>query len=156
MIIVLKREATEENAKEILRRIEEKGLKPLYMPGSERVVLGALGDERVLAELGLDGHPMVESLKPILSPYKLVSREMHPHDTVVRFGEANIGGAGFAVIAGPCAVETEERLRASALAPSAFVRGRTSRGRAPIPSKAMAPPGWRRCARSGMSSICRS
>jgi 3-deoxy-7-phosphoheptulonate synthase len=116
MIIVLKREATEESAKEILRRIEEKGLKPLYMPGSERVVLGALGDERVLAELGLDGHPMVESLKPILSPYKLVSREMHPHDTVVRFGEANIGGVGFAVIAGPCAVETEERLRASALA----------------------------------------
>jgi 3-deoxy-7-phosphoheptulonate synthase len=116
MIIVLKREATEEIAKEILGRIEEKGLKPLYMPGSERVVLGALGDERVLAELGLDGHPMVESLKPILSPYKLVSREMHPHDTVVRFGKANIGGAGFAMIAGPCAVETEERLRASASA----------------------------------------
>ena len=116
MIIVLKREATEENAREILDRIEEKGLKPLYMPGTERVVLGALGDERVLAELGLDGHPMVESLKPILSPYKLVSRDMHPHDTIVRFGRANIGGTGFAVIAGPCAVETEERLKASAVA----------------------------------------
>jgi 3-deoxy-7-phosphoheptulonate synthase len=116
MIIVLKREATEETAKEILARIEEKGLKPLYMPGTERVVLGALGDERVLAELGLDGHPMVESLKPILSPYKLVSRDMHPHDTVVRFGRANIGGPRFAVIAGPCAVETEERLRSSAVA----------------------------------------
>jgi 3-deoxy-7-phosphoheptulonate synthase len=114
MIIVLKREATQETADEILKRIEDKGLKPLYMPGSERVVLGALGDERVLAELGLDGHPMVEALKPILSPYKLVSREMHPHDTVVRFGKATIGGTGFAVIAGPCAVETEERLRASA------------------------------------------
>ena len=116
MIIVLKREATPEIAQEILDRIEEKGLKPVYMPGTERVVLGALGDERVLAELGLDGHPMVESLKPILSPYKLVSREMHPHDTVVRFGKAVIGGVGFAVIAGPCAVETEERLRASATA----------------------------------------
>jgi len=114
MIIVLKREARQEDADEILGRIEEKGLKPLYMPGTERVVLGALGDERVLSELGLDGHPMVESIKPILSPYKLVSREMHPHDTVVRFGKANIGGAGFAVIAGPCAVETEERLRSSA------------------------------------------
>jgi 3-deoxy-7-phosphoheptulonate synthase len=79
-------------------------------------VLGALGDERVLAELNLDGHPMVESIKPILSPYKLVSREMHPHDTVVRFGKANIGGTAFAVIAGPCAVETEERLLASASA----------------------------------------
>ena len=111
MIIVLKREATEEIAREILDRIEEKGLKPLYMPGTERVVLGALGDERVLAELGLDGHPMVEFLKPILSPYKLVSRDMHPHDTIVRFGRANIGGTGFAVIAGPCAVETEDRLQ---------------------------------------------
>jgi 3-deoxy-7-phosphoheptulonate synthase len=116
MIIVLKREATQEDADEILGRIEERGLKPLYMPGTERVVLGALGDERVLSELGLDGHPMVESIKPILSPYKLVSREMHPHDTVVRFGKANIGGVGFAVIAGPCAVETEERLRSSAQA----------------------------------------
>jgi 3-deoxy-7-phosphoheptulonate synthase len=116
MIIVLKREATEETAKEILGRIEEKGLKPLYMPGTERVVLGALGDERVLAELGLDGHPMVESLKPILSPYKLVSREMHPHDTVVRFGKANIGGTGFAVIAGPCAVESREQLLEAAQA----------------------------------------
>ncbi len=109
MIIVLKREATQETAQEILAKIEAKGLKPLYMPGSERVVLGALGDERVLAELGLDSHPMVESLKPILSPYKLVSREMHPHDTIVRFGKANIGGVGFAVIAGPCAVETEDQ-----------------------------------------------
>lgn len=114
MIIVLKREATEDIAQEILGKIEEKGLKPLYMPGSERVVLGALGDERVLAELGLDGHPMVESLKPILTPYKLVSREMHPHDTIVRFGKAKIGGSCFAVIAGPCAVETEDRLRSSA------------------------------------------
>src|SRR3569623_2870911 len=116
MIIVLKREATQETADEILMRIEDKGLKPLYKPGSERVVLGALGDERVLAELGLDGHPMVEALKPILSPYKLVSREMHPHATVVRIGKATIGGTGFAVIAGPCADETEERQRASASA----------------------------------------
>lgn len=119
MIIVLKREATQEAAQEILDRIADKGLKPLYMPGTERVVLGALGDERVLSELGLDSHPMVESLKPILSPYKLVSREIHPHDTVVKLGEARIGGRGFAVIAGPCAVETEERLRNSCRAAKA-------------------------------------
>jgi 3-deoxy-7-phosphoheptulonate synthase len=110
MIIVLKREATPEVAQEILDRIAAKGLKPLHMPGVERVVLGALGDERVLAELALDSHPMVESLKPILAPYKLVSREMHPHDTVVRFGKTAIGGRGFSVIAGPCAVETREQM----------------------------------------------
>jgi 3-deoxy-7-phosphoheptulonate synthase len=114
MIIVLKPEAPPEVAEEILARIAEKGLKPLHMPGAERVVLGALGDERVLAELALDSHPMVEALKPVLAPYKLVSREMHPHDTVVRFGKTAIGGRGFAVIAGPCAVETLEQTRNTA------------------------------------------
>jgi 3-deoxy-7-phosphoheptulonate synthase len=114
MIIVLKREATPEVAQELLARISDKGLKPLHMPGAERVVLGALGDERVLAELALDSHPMVESLKPILAPYKLVSRELHPHDTIVRLGKAAIGGRGFTVIAGPCAVETEDQMRSTA------------------------------------------
>lgn len=116
MIIVLKPEATSRSAEEILARISGAGLKPLHMPGSERVVLGALGDERVLAELQLESHPMVEAVKPILAPYKLVSRELHPHDTIVRIGNVAIGGAAFQVIAGPCAVETHEQLRASALA----------------------------------------
>jgi 3-deoxy-7-phosphoheptulonate synthase len=86
------------------------------MPGSERVVLGALGDERVLAGLNLESDPMVESLKPILAPYKLVSREMHAHDTIVRIGNMAIGGRAFQVIAGPCAVETHDQLRNTALA----------------------------------------
>ena len=109
MIIVLKREATADDAQELLARIADKGLKPLHMPGSERVVLGALGDERVLAELNLTGHPMVESVKPILAPYKLVCRELHPHDTVVRVGSLPIGGRALGVVAGPCAVETYEQ-----------------------------------------------
>ena len=116
MIIVLKPEASPEIAQELLDRIAAKGLKPLHMPGAERVVLGALGDERVLAELALDSHPMVESLKPILAPYKLVSREMHPHDTIVRLGQVAVGGRGFTVIAGPCAVETESQMRNTARA----------------------------------------
>jgi 3-deoxy-7-phosphoheptulonate synthase len=116
MIIVLKREATPESAERLLDRIAKAGLKPLHMPGTERVVLGALGDERVLAELALDGDPDVESVKPILAPYKLVSRELHAHDTVVRIGGVPIGGSKLTVIAGPCAVETPEQLLASATA----------------------------------------
>ena len=63
MIIVLKPDATKEVVEELLATIEERGLKPLHMPGTERVVLGALGDERVLAELVLESHPQVESVK---------------------------------------------------------------------------------------------
>jgi 3-deoxy-7-phosphoheptulonate synthase len=116
MIIVLKPEATLEATEQILARISDAGLKPLHMPGSERVVLGALGDERVLAELHLESHPLVESVKPILAPYKLVSREVHPHDTIVRIGKLAIGGSSFKVIAGPCAVETREQLSNTATA----------------------------------------
>ncbi len=114
MIIVLKRGASEADAREILADIERLGLKPLHMPGVERVVLGALGDERVLAELNLTNHPAVESVKPILTPYKLVGRELHPHDTVVNVGGVPIGGREFAVIAGPCSVENAEQLLATA------------------------------------------
>lgn len=116
MIIVLKPGAPPETAQDLLARIAAKGLKPLHLPGAERVVLGALGDERVLAELRLEGHPMVESVKPILAPYKLVGRELHPQDSVVRIGGTAIGGSGFAVIAGPCAVESHDQTLASARA----------------------------------------
>ena len=92
MIIVLKAQATETDAQAILGKIEAAGLQPLYMPGVERIVLGALGDERVLEQLHLDAFPCVESIKPILSKYKQVSREVHPHDSVVRIGNVSIGG----------------------------------------------------------------
>jgi 3-deoxy-7-phosphoheptulonate synthase len=114
MIIVLKPGATKDQADEILGRIQELGLRPLYMPGTERVVLGAIGDERVIDRLHLESHPMVESVQRVLAPYKLVSREMHPHDTVVAIGPLQVGGPRFAVIAGPCAVESADAFRRSA------------------------------------------
>lgn len=116
MIIVLRPEATEADARGLMDRIAGFGLRPLHMPGSERVVLGALGDERVLERLHLDGHPMVESVKPILSPYKLVGRELSAADTVVSLGGVAIGGERVVVIAGPCAVETREQMSWSASA----------------------------------------
>jgi 3-deoxy-7-phosphoheptulonate synthase len=114
MIIVLKPEATADDAQRLLDQIGALGLRPLHMPGSERVVLGALGDERVLEQLHLDGHPMVESVKPILAPYKLVGRDLHAADTVVSLGGVDIGGERIVVIAGPCAVESSDQMRAAA------------------------------------------
>ncbi|HEU5220188.1 MAG TPA: 3-deoxy-7-phosphoheptulonate synthase [Gemmatimonadales bacterium] len=117
MIIVLKPHATKEHADELMARISALGLRPLYMPGQERVVLGALGDERAIESLHLDSDPMVESVKPILAPYKLVGREIHPHDTMVDLGGGTqVGGGRFTVIAGPCAVETRDQLLATAKA----------------------------------------
>jgi len=119
MIIVMKPGASQQAVDHLIQRIAAKGLQPLHMPGAERVVLGALGDERLLAELALDADPNVESVKPILAPYKLVSRELHPHDSVVRIGDASFGGGRFGLIAGPCAVENEEQMLASARAAKA-------------------------------------
>ncbi len=116
MIIVLKPEATKQDADEILKKIESVGLKPLYMPGDERTVLGAIGDERVLGKLHIENHPLVDRITPILTPYKLVSREAHPEDTVVRVDGVKIGGGHFMVIAGPCAVESYEQMQATAQA----------------------------------------
>jgi 3-deoxy-7-phosphoheptulonate synthase len=110
MIIVLKPGATHEDARELMAKMESAGVKPLYLPGTERIVLGAIGDERVLEKLHLDSSPIVEKVNPILAPYKLVGRELHPHDTIVPFGKMAVGGENFSIIAGPCAVESLEQM----------------------------------------------
>ncbi|NQT74264.1 MAG: 3-deoxy-7-phosphoheptulonate synthase [Chloroflexi bacterium] len=116
MIIILKPSATKKEAKEIIGQIESLGLKPLFMPGTERTVLGAIGDERVIASLHLESHPLVERITPILTPYKLVSRELHPKNSVVKIGSVPVGGKRFIVIAGPCAVENREQMLSTAQA----------------------------------------
>ncbi len=116
MIIILKPGATRADAEEILAQIDSVGLKPLYMPGTERTVLGAIGDERVLASLHLESNPLIERVTPILTPYKQVSRDWHPEDTIVNVGGVPVGGKMFAVFAGPCAVESREQMMATAQA----------------------------------------
>jgi 3-deoxy-7-phosphoheptulonate synthase len=110
MIILLKREATKSDADVILEKINNEGLTPLYMPGTERIVLGAIGDERVLEKLHLDSYPIVESVTAILTPYKLVSRDMHVEDSIVSVGDVKLGGGNFAVVSGPCAIESYEQM----------------------------------------------
>lgn len=102
MIIVLKPGSTKEHAKEILKQIESVGLKPLFMPGTERTVLGAIGDERKLGTLHLENHPVVDRITPILTPFKLVSREMCPSNTVVDISGVPAGGT--ALLSRPTAI----------------------------------------------------
>jgi 3-deoxy-7-phosphoheptulonate synthase len=118
MIIVLRPTATEADAREILDRIGSVDLKPLHMPGIERTVIGALGDERKLGALHLESHPAVERVDPILAPYKAVNREMHPEGSRVRVGDFEVGGTGLWVVGGPCAIESRKQLGETA----AFVK----------------------------------
>lgn len=110
MIIILRHDASEQDAQEILQKIDTAGLKPLHLPGVERTVIGALGDERVLESLHLENLPQVDLVKPVLSKYKLVSREIYAQDTVVQVGNTPVGSEQFTIMAGPCAIESEDQL----------------------------------------------
>lgn len=114
MIIVLKHGASRQDADEILAQIAAVGLKPLYLPGDEKIVLGALGDERVLATLNLESFSTVERVVPILKPYKLANREFRHEPTVVKVRDVSIGGSNLVILAGPCSVESETQIVATA------------------------------------------
>jgi 3-deoxy-7-phosphoheptulonate synthase len=111
MIIVLKPEATQAEIDHIMEKIRERGLSPHVSTGQERRVIGVIGDERTIQNVPLAIFPGVESVTPILAPYKLVSREFRKDNTVVTVGDgAAIGGRLVPVMAGPCAVETKEQV----------------------------------------------
>ncbi len=115
MIIVLKQGATQADAEPILEQIRSLGLKPLYLPGDEKIVLGALGDERALASLNLDAIPVVEKVLPILKPYKLANKEFRPERSTVKVKDVVFGGKDVVLIAGPCSVESEAQIIESAI-----------------------------------------
>jgi 3-deoxy-7-phosphoheptulonate synthase len=111
MIIVLKPDVTEKEIEHILGKLKEFGLKPHISRGEERVIIGAIGDERVLQNQPLTVFPGVEKVLPILSPYKLVSREFKKSDSVIEVTKGvKIGGKRVHVFAGPCAVEKQDLL----------------------------------------------
>ena len=108
MIIVLKPEATEQDIEHLVDRLRSLGLKSQITKGEERTVVGVIGDERVLQGQPLSVFPGVESVTPILAPWKLVSREFQPHESVIDVAGVQIGGPKITVMAGPCAVEKLE------------------------------------------------
>ena len=110
MIIVLKPEATESQVKHIVSKVKALGLKPMISRGIERTIIGVIGEEDLLRVQPMEVFPGVEKVMPILSPYKLVSREFKPADTIVDVGGIKIGGNRIVVMAGPCAVENFDLL----------------------------------------------
>ncbi len=110
MIIVLRPDATEEQQDHIIKKLKGLGLQVHISKGTERTILGAIGDEAILQSVPLEAIPGVEKVHPILKPYKLASREFRPENTVIAVGGTQIGGNRIVVMAGPCAIENKTLL----------------------------------------------
>ena len=111
MLVVMQSHATEEQVRAVCQRIESLGLKPHPIPGAGRTAIGITGNEGAI-DLGvLESLPGVIECIPVSKPYKLVSRDAKEEDTVLRIrtprGDVLVGGEHIAMVAGPCAVETE-------------------------------------------------
>ncbi len=110
MMIVMKPTASEEDIAAVLQRIESVGATAHPSRGEEVTVIGAIGDREHVARLGLEGAPGVEKVVPILKPYKLASTQLRGGErSVFDIGGAKVGGEHFALIAGPCTIESREQ-----------------------------------------------
>lgn len=110
MIAILKNGTTQEQKEHLIRWLKNQNLDVHVSEGTQVTILGLVGDtSRVDMEL-LQSLDMVESVKRVTEPFKQANRKFHPNDTIVAAGPARIGGGYFAMIAGPCSVESEEQI----------------------------------------------
>ncbi|TEU17992.1 MAG: 3-deoxy-7-phosphoheptulonate synthase [Dehalococcoidia bacterium] len=116
MIVVMKTGSSQDEIRRVVSRIEVGGLEAHISQGIEHTVIGVLGQTFPELRDSLELLPGVEQVIPVSKPYKLASREFHPQDTIVEIGGVTIGGNGIVVMAGPCAIESEEQLLSTARA----------------------------------------
>jgi 3-deoxy-7-phosphoheptulonate synthase len=116
MIVVMRRDAQEQDIEHMIKQVESLGMKPTVLRGTERTVIAAIGDERNAPVGILESGPGVDEVLPVLAPYKIASRETKSEPTIVRAGSLTVGGGHLGIIAGPCSVESEEQIVASARA----------------------------------------
>ncbi len=110
MIIVMKSGAHQSEATQIMKELENKGLKPVPLYGVERTVIAVIGEERDLSIGHLESLKGVEKVMRVVEPYKLVSKSSKPKQTIVEINGVKIGSDRLAAIAGPCSVESEEQM----------------------------------------------
>lgn len=151
MIIEMRRGVKDDEVHQVVERIKELGLEAQVSFGKMKTVVAVLGnrtgdvDTQLLAVL-----PGVEQVVRIMKPYKLASRDFHPDDTVVKVGGVEIGGKGFIIMAGPCAVETEEQVLSTAKLVKSL-GGKILRGGAYKPSTS--PFGFRGLGEEGLKIL---
>jgi 3-deoxy-7-phosphoheptulonate synthase len=127
MFIVMQQGHTERELADILEQLSQMGFAGHVSQGVERTVVGVVGQTFPELKETLEMWPGVDEVVPISKPYKLSGREFQPKDTVIKVGDVTIGGESVVVIAGPCAVETEDLLleaaRAVKAAGASILRG---------------------------------
>ena len=117
MIIVLRPHSSQSAIDEVIAEVSKLGYEPAPIHGATQTVIAAIGDERTHQNLeSLSAFPQVESVLRVQKRYKLTSRELRPNDTIVDVDGVKIGGGHFALMAGPCSVESEEQLLSTARA----------------------------------------
>lgn len=116
MILVTRPGVTDAEIDHIREHVEQLGMRTHISRGEQRTIIGCIGDESLLREAALLSVPGVESVTPVLKPYKLAAREFVAMPTTIRIGDGHdaIGGESLAIIAGPCSVEGREMLFATA------------------------------------------
>lgn len=109
MLIVMHKDATNQQIKKVCHVIRETGLSPHPIPGALRVAIGVTGNKEMIDKNRIEGLPGVINVIHVTQPYKLTSREMKPDDTVINLNGKRIGGKDIVIIAGPCAVESAQQ-----------------------------------------------
>ena len=110
MIIVLKQDAPDAQVREFCHELQDMGLQINDSKGSDTHILGLIGDTKAIAESWVLANPVVETCRRVSEPYKKANRKFHPDDSVIDVNGVKIGGGNFAVIAGPCSIESEEQI----------------------------------------------
>ena len=110
MIIVMQQGASQDDIDAVVKRLQTIGCDAHVSVGQYRTVIGALGDREAIRQLPWEAMSGVERAVPVMKPFKFVSRDFQPDDTVLKVRNAVIGGGGFTAVAGPCAVESRDQL----------------------------------------------
>ena len=114
MIIILNSEISDSQLEDLINHVEKAGMQTHLSKGTFRTIVGLIGDESKVSGDQLRTFPGVEDVVPVLPPYKLASLEAHPQPSIVNVAGVAVGGSNLAMIAGPCSVETEERMHSIA------------------------------------------
>src|SRR5271168_2091711 len=111
MLVVMQAQATEEQVRAVCQKVESLGYRAHSMPGAQRTAIGITGNKGEVEAGSLEEMPGVQEVIRVTKPYKLVSRDIKPDNTVIRFAgtDATIGGPSLAIIAGPCGIESREQ-----------------------------------------------